>query len=247
MHIHLPKPLHGWREFIGEVGIIVIGVLIALTAEQVIETIRWHEKVAETKQQLNAELHDDARSAYTWLTVHRCLDDRLDAVEAAVHHARETGEISPVPAYTPPLVLFTSDAWLNARSLQVADHIGPKAMRDYARLYFFPRELELDIVQLRQLAAQLQPLVHGLHHVSSQEAGAYERLIGQVRELQERTAYAETLLLQLGPPPVQLSESEMREAVLKGSGKGACAGRVDLHWRLGETIRSAPAAFRDPA
>jgi len=23
MHFHLPKPLHGWREFAGEVGIIV--------------------------------------------------------------------------------------------------------------------------------------------------------------------------------------------------------------------------------
>ena len=44
MHIHLPKPLHGWREFLGEVGIIVIGVLIALGAEQVIEDIRWQEK-----------------------------------------------------------------------------------------------------------------------------------------------------------------------------------------------------------
>ena len=30
MSIHIPKPLHGWREFVGEVGIIVIGVLIAL-------------------------------------------------------------------------------------------------------------------------------------------------------------------------------------------------------------------------
>jgi hypothetical protein len=27
---HLPKPLHGWRQFAGEVGIIVIGVLIGL-------------------------------------------------------------------------------------------------------------------------------------------------------------------------------------------------------------------------
>ena len=33
MHFHLPKPLHGWREFAGEVGIIVLGVLIALGAE----------------------------------------------------------------------------------------------------------------------------------------------------------------------------------------------------------------------
>jgi hypothetical protein len=28
MHFHLPKPLHGWRAFAGEVGIIVVGVLI---------------------------------------------------------------------------------------------------------------------------------------------------------------------------------------------------------------------------
>lgn len=27
MHVHLSKPLHGWREFIGEVGMTVIGVL----------------------------------------------------------------------------------------------------------------------------------------------------------------------------------------------------------------------------
>ena len=32
MHISVPKPLHGWRQFTGEVGIIVIGVLIALAA-----------------------------------------------------------------------------------------------------------------------------------------------------------------------------------------------------------------------
>ena len=34
MHFHLPKPLHGWRVFVGEVGIIVIGVLIALGTQQ---------------------------------------------------------------------------------------------------------------------------------------------------------------------------------------------------------------------
>jgi hypothetical protein len=37
MHFHLPKPLHGWREFAGEVGIIVLGVLIALGFEQIVE------------------------------------------------------------------------------------------------------------------------------------------------------------------------------------------------------------------
>lgn len=69
MHFHLPKPLHGWREFVGEVGIIVLGVLIALGAEQIIDDIRWHQKVERTKAELNAELHDDELSAYRWLLI----------------------------------------------------------------------------------------------------------------------------------------------------------------------------------
>ena len=32
-HIHVPKPTHGWKAFFGEILVIVIGVLIALTAE----------------------------------------------------------------------------------------------------------------------------------------------------------------------------------------------------------------------
>jgi hypothetical protein len=37
MHVHLPKALHGWRELAKEVGIIVLGVLIALTFEQIVQ------------------------------------------------------------------------------------------------------------------------------------------------------------------------------------------------------------------
>ena len=50
MHFHLPKPLHGWREFSGEVGIIVVGVLIALAAEQVVEQVHDRQVADETRQ-----------------------------------------------------------------------------------------------------------------------------------------------------------------------------------------------------
>ena len=52
MHFHLPKPLHGWREFVGEVGIIVLGVLIALGAEQVIDNLHSRNEVKQTRQAL---------------------------------------------------------------------------------------------------------------------------------------------------------------------------------------------------
>ena len=56
MHFHLPKPLHGWREFAGEVGIIVLGVLIALGFEQVVEDVHWRGEVREAKAALAAAL-----------------------------------------------------------------------------------------------------------------------------------------------------------------------------------------------
>ena len=56
MHFHLPKPLHGWRELAGEVGIIVVGVLIALGFEQVAESIHDRRLADETRASIKQEL-----------------------------------------------------------------------------------------------------------------------------------------------------------------------------------------------
>ena len=55
MHFRLPKPLHGWREFVGEIAIIVVGVLIALGAEQVVVTLDWREKVRAGEETLRQD------------------------------------------------------------------------------------------------------------------------------------------------------------------------------------------------
>ena len=56
MRIYLPKPLHGWREFTGEVGIIVFGVLIALGAQQAAEAINERREASETRAALTQEI-----------------------------------------------------------------------------------------------------------------------------------------------------------------------------------------------
>ena len=53
MHFHLPKPLHGWREFAGEIGIIVVGVLIALSAEQFAEFVHDRAQVRHGEEALS--------------------------------------------------------------------------------------------------------------------------------------------------------------------------------------------------
>src|SRR5206468_7518840 len=59
MHVHLPKPLHGWRAFVGEVGIIVVGVLIAVGAEKGVECFHEGDDLAQLRGALRGELGDD--------------------------------------------------------------------------------------------------------------------------------------------------------------------------------------------
>lgn len=84
MHVHLPKPLHGWREFLGEVGVIVIGVLLALSADQLVERTTWRKHVAEAKEDLRGELQADLFNAQERVLMESCIDRRLDQLEQII-------------------------------------------------------------------------------------------------------------------------------------------------------------------
>lgn len=231
MHFHLPKPLHGWREFVGEVGIIVIGVLIALGAEQLVEGWQWRNKVHETTKQLNAELYRDARAAYAGLVVGPCLDQQLGAIDAALATARQTGRVQATVPFTPPLHVFTEDTWLNARGLEVADHLSAGQIRTYSRLFFFPRDLGGSVVELHKEGAELRPLARGIAPVSTEEVGDYQRKVGRIHELVDRVELGETLLLrELKPEGIELARVEKSEALqAESKWAGKCVSPPDLN------------------
>ena len=84
MHFHLPKPLHGWREFAGEVGIIVIGVLIALGAEQVVETIHGNARSGNFGAAVDDELAYDLGSYKQRLLLTPCVRARLAELDHVI-------------------------------------------------------------------------------------------------------------------------------------------------------------------
>jgi len=55
MLFKLPRPLHGWRAFFGEVAIIVFGVLIALAFGQLVDAW-WRDKVSHAEAAMRLEL-----------------------------------------------------------------------------------------------------------------------------------------------------------------------------------------------
>jgi hypothetical protein len=81
MRVRLPKLLHGWREFAGEVGIIVLGVLIALGAQQLVEHAQWRSEVGGFRQSVEHELGRNLGVYQIVMAARPCATRRLADLE----------------------------------------------------------------------------------------------------------------------------------------------------------------------
>lgn len=136
MDIHKPKPIHGWRDFLKEIGTIVIGVMIALAAEQMVEWWHWQSELRETRQALQAEL-SHAIGAYQYnLTLQGCANRRLDELTQWLDHS-QPGERPPAvrPIGSPPRYTLLLGAWDVAKGGQAAWRMPLKERLLYAHLY----------------------------------------------------------------------------------------------------------------
>ena len=136
MHVHLPKPLHGWRAFAGEVGIIVIGVLIALGAEQLAEAVHWSHEVAGARKALNAELDHDLGAVEFVRAQRTCLLRRLDDL-AEYDRSWRSGKPLRLTAPNGMITTYTihSNVWDIVKSGQTAAHMSLEQQLDHAHIY----------------------------------------------------------------------------------------------------------------
>jgi hypothetical protein len=136
MHIHLPKPLHGWREFAGEVGIIVVGVLIALGAEQVVETIHWNAQVRDARMELGEEMAHTNRAFAFRVAVHDCVAARLVTLGDVVERAAKHEKMSLVGNAMPDIGnALSTNVWETSRAAQTLTHFSRELLRLYGSYY----------------------------------------------------------------------------------------------------------------
>lgn len=90
MRVNLPRPLHGWREFAGEVGVIVLGVLIALGAQQIVADWQWRRETSATRDALRGEAADALAAALQRSQQQPCIEHRLEEI-AAIFAAHKAG------------------------------------------------------------------------------------------------------------------------------------------------------------
>ena len=170
MHFHLPKPLHGWREFVGEVGIIVIGVLLALGAENLVERWHWREQADISKDAFKGELGAAAGVAYERLVVQPCLQGRIRELSQLLADGTGAWKASPMAGtdkqylnvmpivYRAPSRLLPMDGWKNALSNETLNHLPAEQVRDLSALYYQIGDYDTLQKDEDKAAARLVPL-----------------------------------------------------------------------------------------
>jgi len=182
MDIHKPKPVHGWRELASEIGVVVIGIVIALTGEQIVENLHWHERVSEAYEGLSVELGEDLGQAQERLQQSPCVEHRLDQLADTVEDAARTGRLPPMGAPgIPAFRTWDSGVWQSAISAQTVTHMDRKKLRTLTGAYEFIRSI--DELNFREL--DVWTTLHGLtgpgRRFDSSEAAQFRKAISEAR------------------------------------------------------------------
>jgi hypothetical protein len=155
MHVHLPKPLHGWRAFFGEVAIIVLGVLIALAAEQAVESWRWHREVKETRLAADAELTHDLGVFKHRLGQKACVENRLADLDRWLQGWRDGKPLKlNGPIASPPAFGLHFNVW-DATAGEARAHMDLETKLAYAGLYDVLKNFDTQRLKEREAWASL--------------------------------------------------------------------------------------------
>jgi hypothetical protein len=133
---HKPHPAHGWREFLNEILVIMLGVLIALGLEQFVDGIHWRRKVDQAEQNMRIELVRDRTDAAQYAILQACTDAYLDRMRDDL--LRQDGaDLTRLYGQGEPFVTepWTSTAWEAAVASQIGDHMATDRFLNYAEAF----------------------------------------------------------------------------------------------------------------
>jgi hypothetical protein len=135
MHFHLPKPMHGWRAFVGEVGIIVLGVLIALGAEQLVQSFTWKRDVRDFRAAVDTEIEFDLAASEFRVRQTPCLERRLAELDrwSAAQHAGQTSALLRPIGY-PKRISPGTSVW-ESRGADLTSHVPLQDRLAYSDFY----------------------------------------------------------------------------------------------------------------
>jgi len=187
-----------WMAISIELGIVTLGVLVALAAQQWAEERSWSHKVSSDRAALRDELGEHYGYAVEYRVVYPCLQAQIDRLQdrvlssktvlepAPVYHEDETIEDEYV--FRKPTKYYPTDAWQEALNDGVVRRLEPAIRRQlaghYAALVNLAAMDELNGEAERQLMVLAQPL--------QLDPSVQYSIIGELTRLKGRLQWLDT-------------------------------------------------------
>jgi hypothetical protein len=165
MHVHLPKPLHGWRAFAGEVGIIVLGVLIALAAEQLVERAHRQQEGVQAERVIRNEIGLNLGRLQSRQGIYSCVRARLQEIQKLLD-GTTSNAVFATPSWIgrPQYWTFLNSRWDAESQAGRAALIDGGRLSQYGIMYNRLQNVLTEMDAEQADWAKLRTLEH-LHHL----------------------------------------------------------------------------------
>ena len=161
MHVRLPTPLHGWRAFAGEVGIIVLGVLIALGAEQIVAAAHQRQEGVQAEGIIRNEIGVNLGRLQSRTEIHACVARRIEELQKLLDGAASNPAIvTPSWIGRPQYWTYLDSRWKAEAQAGRAALVGASRLSDYGIMYNRMENLQNEMGLEQTDWAKLRTLEH---------------------------------------------------------------------------------------
>lgn len=150
------------RKFVGEVGSVVLGVLIALAIGEIAEAVRWKIRVDNSMKAVRIEMAGNRWNLAERVAFQPCMDRRLEAIGAILADARRTGVLPRIEtAGTTAYRMIDTSAFEVYQSEGVPLHMDRAEARQVALLYDMSTGLYGELAEKEQESWRTLQLLEG--------------------------------------------------------------------------------------
>ncbi len=162
MEVHPPhEPVHSWREALIHIGLMTIGLFIALMLEAGVEYLHHRELVHQARENIRRELDDNHKAAQKDITY---LGQSGDAIKAGLATMRFMQAHRDVKGQSIGFTVSFNDlsdaAWRTARDTGALGYMPLDEVQRYASIYGLQETVTNDVSQLMKRQAEaLAPIL----------------------------------------------------------------------------------------
>jgi hypothetical protein len=156
------KPPHGWAAVAWELVIVTAGVLLALAAQQLVETANQHSNARDAERDIRGELEQNmARLKSRW-AVRACVETRIAELQTLIDSAGTQGGTINTPNWVgrPQFWTMQMGRWQATSQAGRAALLPPDELALYSNMYSYMGNVTAAMIKEQEDWARLRSLEH---------------------------------------------------------------------------------------